>query len=368
MEEFIQQNIDEEIRVIAINPGSTTTKLAVYQNLNPVFLKTIKHSVEDLKQFNSIIDQLDYRKKIICTELRNAEIRIDLVRAVVGRGGLVKPIESGVYEVNENMKRDLRNSPFGEHASNLGGLIASEMAETLPNARAFIADPVVVDELDDIARVSGHPAFSRVSIFHALNQKAVARQHAKSILKQYEDLNLIVVHLGGGITVGAHQKGRVIDVNNGLDGEGPFSPERSGTLPAGELVSMCFSGNYTKQKIKQMIKGEGGLVAYMGTNSAYEVEQKAINGNEKARFYYEAMAYQVAKQIGSMCPVLKGNVDAVLITGGIAHSKFFVNLIIERVYRIAPVHVYPGEDEMKALVTNGLMALKGEVKIKVYDK
>ena len=368
MEEFLQHNIDEEIRIIAINPGSTTTKIAVYQNMNPVYLKTIRHSLEDLKEFDSIIDQLSYRKQIICKELRDADIKLDLVRAVVGRGGLIKPIESGVYEVNEAMIKDLTHSPLGEHASNLGGLIASDMAETLPNARAFIADPVVVDELSDIARVSGHPAFRRISIFHALNQKAVARQHAKSILKQYEDLNLIVVHLGGGITVGAHQKGRVIDVNNGLDGEGPFSPERSGTLPVGQLVSMCFSGNYTKEKIKKMIKGEGGLVAYLGTNSAYEIEQKAAAGDEKAMFYYEAMAYQVSKQIGSMCPVLKGNVDGIIITGGIAHSKFFVNMVIERVYRIAPVHVYPGEDEMKALVSNGLMALKGEVKIKTYDK
>jgi len=368
MEEFLQHNIDEEIRIIAINPGSTTTKIAVYQNMNPVYLKTIRHSIDDLKEFDSIIDQLSYRKKIICKELRDADIKLDLVRAVVGRGGLVKPIESGVYEVNEAMINDLTHSPLGEHASNLGGLIASDMAETLPNARAFIADPVVVDELSDIARVSGHPAFRRISIFHALNQKAVARQHAKSILKQYEDLNLIVVHLGGGITVGAHQKGRVIDVNNGLDGEGPFSPERSGTLPVGQLVSMCFSGNYTKSKIKQMIKGEGGLVAYLGTNSAYEIEQKAVAGDDKAMFYYEAMAYQVSKQIGSMCPVLKGNVDGIIITGGIAHSKFFVNMIIERVYRIAPVHVYPGEDEMQALVSNGLMALKGEIKMKVYDK
>ena len=367
MEEFLSYNVDEEIRIIAVNPGSTTTKIAVYQNMNPVFLKTIRHSVEELKEFEKITDQLEYRKNLICKELQEAEIKLDLVRAVVGRGGLVKPIESGVYEVNEAMKKDLINSPFGEHASNLGGLIASDMAESLPNARAFIADPVVVDELDDIARVSGHPAFRRVSIFHALNQKAVARQHAKSILKRYEDLNLIVVHLGGGITVGAHQKGRVIDVNNGLDGEGPFSPERSGTLPAGQLVSLCFSGQYTKEKIKKMLKGEGGMVAYLGTNSAYEIEKRAIEGDKEAKFYYEAMAYQVAKQIGSMCPVLKGNVDAILITGGIAHSKLFVNMVIERVYRIAPVHVYPGEDEMKALVSNGLMALKGEVKIKIYE-
>ena len=361
-------HIDENIRVLAINPGSTTTKVAVYQNMNPIFLKTIRHTTEELEEFETIIDQLDYRKSIICNELKNANIKMDLIRVVVGRGGLVKPIESGVYEVNDAMIRDLIDSPLGEHASNLGGLIANNMAESLPNARAFIADPVVVDELDDIARVAGHPAFSRISIFHALNQKAVSRQHSKSIMKKYEDLNLIVVHMGGGITIGAHKKGRVIDVNNGLDGEGPFSPERSGTLPVGQIVNMCFSGKYTKEKIKKMVKGEGGLVAYLGTNSAYDVEKRAVAGDKEAKFYYEAMAYQVSKAIGSMCPVLKGNVDGIIITGGVAHSKWFVNMIIERVYRIAPVHVYPGEDEMQALASNGLMALRGEVEICVYDK
>lgn len=357
---------DEEIRVLAINPGSTTTKIAVYQNMNPIFLKTIRHTIEELDKFDDVISQLNYRKNIICEELKAAEINLDLVKIIVGRGGLVKPIESGVYEVNEAMLRDLKDSPLGEHASNLGGLIAYNMSQSLPDARAFITDPVVVDELDDIARVAGHPAFSRISIFHALNQKAVSRQHAKSIMKNYEDLNLIVAHLGGGITVGAHQKGRVIDVNNGLDGEGPFSPERSGTLPVGQLINMCFSGEYTKEKIKKMIKGEGGLVAYLGTNSAYDIEQRAIEGDKEAKFYYEAMAYQVAKSIGSMCPVLKGNVEGIIITGGVAHSKLFVNMIIERVYRIAPVYIYPGEDEMQALASNGLLALRGEVEIKVY--
>ncbi len=356
----------EEIRILAINPGSTTTKIAVYRNANPVFLKTIKHSLEDLKDFENISDQLTYRKDLICKELKNAEIKIDLIRAVVGRGGLLKPIESGIYEVNEQMKYDLQNSPFGEHASNLGGLIADEIVKKLTKARAFIADPVVVDELDDVARISGHPAFRRVSIFHALNQKAVARDHAKSIMQKYEELNLIVVHLGGGITIGAHRKGRVIDVNNGLDGEGPFSPERSGTLPVGQLVTMCFSGKYTEQKIRKMIKGEGGLVAYLGTNSAYEVEKAVLEGDVKSKTYYEAMAYQVSKSIGSMCPVLKGNIDAILITGGIAHSKLFINLVIERVYRIAPIHVYPGEDEMRALALNGLRIMRNEAECKIY--
>ena len=367
MEDYMKNvYIHEQKRILVINPGSTTTKVAVYKNSTPIFLKTIKHSLDDLKKFEKITDQFQYRKELICKEITYAEINLENIKAVIGRGGLLKPIESGVYEVNDEMIKDLKHSPLGEHASNLGGLIAYEFAQSLPDAKAYIADPVVVDELDDIARISGHPAFSRVSIFHALNQKAIARDHAKSLMKKYEELNLIVVHLGGGITVAAHKKGRVIDVNNGLDGEGPFSPERSGTLPVGQLVSMCFSGKYTESKIRRMIKGEGGLVAYLGTNSAYETEKRVIKGDEKAKKYFEAMAYQVSKAIGSMCPVLKGNVDAILITGGIAHSKLFINLIIERVYRIAPIHVYPGEDEMRALALNALRIINNEEKCKIY--
>ncbi len=362
--DYIEQ--EENIKILAINPGSTTTKIAIYQNTTPILVRTIHHSLEELEKYETYAEQYQFRKNIICEELKSAKIKIDLIRAVVGRGGLLRPIESGVYEVNEKMLYDLQNSPFGEHASNLGGLIAYGFSQTLPNAKAYIADPVVVDELDPIARVSGHPAFRRVSIFHALNQKAVARDYAKSIMRDYEDLNLIVVHLGGGITVGAHQKGRVIDVNQGLDGDGPFSPERSGTLPVGQLVEACFSGRYTKEKLKRMIKGEGGLVAYLGTNSAYEVEKRIHEGDKETKFYFEAMAYQVSKEIGAMCSVLKGNVDAILITGGIAHSKMFVNLLMERVYRIAPIHVYPGEDEMRALALNGLRVVKGEVKPKEY--
>jgi butyrate kinase len=264
------------------------------------------------------------------------------------------------------MLHDLSNSPVGEHASNLGGLIAHDIAVSLPDAKAYIANPVVVDELEDIARISGHPKFSRISIFHALNQKAVAREHAKSIMRTYEDLNLIVVHLGGGITIGAHQKGRVIDVNQGLDGEGPFSPERSGTLPVGQLVNICFSGDYTQKEIMSMIKGHGGLVAYLGTNSAYDAEGAAFEGDEKASLILQAMAYQVAKDIGAMGTVLKGEVDGILITGGVANSKWFVNLIVERVHKIAPTHVYPGEDEMRALAFNGLRVYKGEAEVKEY--
>lgn len=355
------------VRILALNPGSTSTKIAVFENEIPVFLKNLKHSREELKPFKKITDQFSFRKELIMSALEGAEIDFASIRVVIGRGGLLKPIESGVYEVNKKMIHDLCNSPLGEHASNLGGILADDIARSLPDAHAYIANPVVVDELDDVARISGHPKFMRKSIFHALNQKAVAREHAKSIMKRYEDLNLIVAHLGGGITVGAHRKGRVVDVNQGLDGEGPFSPERSGTLPVGDLARLCFSGDYTLKEVMKMIVGEGGLVAYFGTNEAYQVEKKAAAGDEEARLILESMAYQVSKEIGAMGTVLKGEVDGILITGGLANSKWFVNLVSERVHKIAPTHIYPGEDEMRALAYNGLRIIRGETEAKVYN-
>ncbi|MEI6172226.1 MAG: butyrate kinase [Bacteroidota bacterium] len=356
----------KDIRVLAINPGSTSTKIAVYQNTEPIFLKNIKHTTEELTPFPKITDQFEFRKEIILQQLHEADIRIDELQAVVGRGGLLKPIPSGIYEVNDAMIADLKNSPLGEHASNLGGLIAHDLVKSLPNAKAYIVDPIVVDEFDDIARISGHPLFERISIFHALNQKAVAREYAKSVRKKYEELNLIVVHLGGGISVGAHQKGRVIDVNQALDGEGPFTPERSGTLPVGALAKLCYSGKYTLKEVQKMVKGDGGLVAYLGTNNAYDVEKMVDAGDARAELIYHAMAYQVAKIIGEMYTVLKCEVDAILISGGIAYDKGFVNWIQERIYKLAPVHIYPGEDEMKALAINGLMVTRGELDVKKY--
>lgn len=353
--------------VLAINPGSTSTKIAVYKNAKSAFLKNIKHTAENLKDFEKISDQFHFRKDVILNELESADIEIEKISAVVGRGGLVKPIESGVYEVNETMKKDLKDSPLGEHASNLGGLIASDIAESLPNARAFIADPVVVDEMQDVARLAGHPEFIRHSIFHALNQKAIGRAHAKSLDTNYEDLNLIIAHLGGGISVGAHKKGQVIDVNNALDGDGPFSPERSGGLPVGQLAKLCFSGDYTHEDIKKMIKGEGGFVAYLGTNDAYEVEMMVRDGDEKAKLVQDALCYQVAKEIGSMSTVLKGEVDGILLTGGMAHNPLLVDYVRDMVKFIAPVSVYPGEDEMKALAMNGLRVLRGETQPKIYN-
>ncbi len=354
------------IRILVINPGSTSTKIAVYQDTEPIFLKNIKHTPEDFIPFHKISDQFHFRKDIILQQLQDADISLEEVHAVMGRGGLLKPIPSGVYEVNEAMIHDLENSPLGEHASNLGGLIAHDIAIDLPEAKAYIADPIVVDELDDIARISGHPLFERISIFHALNHKAIAREYAKANQKRYEDLNLIVVHLGGGITVGAHKKGRVVDVNQGLDGEGPFTPERSGTLPVGSLIRLCFSGKYTRNEVLKMNNGKGGLIAHLGTNNAADVEKMVEAGDAKAKMIYEAMAYQVAKYIGEMYAVLKCEVDAILITGGIAYDKKFVSSIQEHVYKIAPVHVFPGEDEMRALAMNGLLLIKGELQAKEY--
>jgi butyrate kinase len=356
----------KEIRILAVNPGSTSTKIAVFQETEPIFLKNIRHNASDLEKFPKINDQFHFRKDVIVNQLNEAGISEENVRVVMGRGGLLKPIPSGVYEVNERMIHDLNHSPLGEHASNLGGLIAHDLVQQLPDARAYIADPIVVDELDDIARIAGHPLFERISIFHALNQKAIAREYAKSMHTRYENLNLIVVHLGGGITVGAHCKGRVIDTNQGLDGDGPFTPERSGTLPIGALVRMCFGGRYTQEEIKKMIKGEGGLVSYLGTNDAMLVEKMIEAGDQKADLVYHAMAYQVAKTIGEMYTVLKCEVDAILITGGIAYDTNFVRWIQERVYKLAPVHIYPGEDEMRALAINGLMVVKGELIPKEY--
>lgn len=356
----------DKIRILAINPGSTSTKIAVFHGSKELFLKNIKHSSEDLAGFKVITDQYEFRKNIILEELKSAGIDINELKAVVGRGGLVKPIPSGIYEVNEPMKADLRKGLLGQHASNLGGLIADDIAKSIPDAKAYIADPVVVDEMDEIARVAGHPKFERISIFHALNQKAVARAHAKSISRNYDDLNLIVAHLGGGISVGAHLKGKVVDVNNALDGDGPFSPERTGSLPVGQVIKLCFSGEYKIDEIKKMVTGKGGFVAYLDTNDAYKVELAALAGDEKAKLIHDAMAYQVAKEIGAMSAVLKGEVDGIILTGGIAYGKPFVEYVKERVSHISEVFVYPGEDEMRALSSNGLMVLNGEIEPKVY--
>lgn len=358
--------MNEVFRLLVINPGSTSTKIAIFDNEKPVFEEVIRHSSEELAPYPTIFSQYQFRKEIILETLNKKDINLTKLSAVVGRGGLLHPIPSGTYEVNDKMIEDLRLGLFGQHASSLGGVLAREIASQL-NIPAYIVDPVVVDELEDVARISGMPEIERISIFHALNQKAVARRAARDLGKPYEELNLVVTHTGGGISVGAHKKGRVVDVNNALNGEGPFSPERAGTLPAEGLIKLCYSGRYTLDEMKKKIAGKGGLVAHLKTNDAREVERMIEDGDKHAELIYRAMAYQIAKEIGSCAAVLEGKVDAIVLTGGIAHSKMLTGWIIERVEFIAPVLVYPGEDEMTALAEGGLRVLRGEEKVKVYQ-
>jgi butyrate kinase len=356
----------EDVFIIAINPGSTSTKIAVYHNKECIFEENIKHSAEDLAPYEKITDQFEFRKHAILQRLNGAKIEREKVRVIMGRGGLVRPIESGIYRINDRMKYDLVHSPIGEHASNLGGFIAEDLAKDFPNADAFICDPVVTDEMEEIARIAGHPEFIRRSVFHALNQKATARRHSTAVGKKYEELNLIVVHLGGGISIGAHKNGRVIDVNHAIGGEGPFSPERAGSVPVIDAVRLAYSGKYTEKEFTKMLIGQGGLCAHLGTNNAYEVEQRVKKGDEHAILIYEAMAYQIAKFIGAMAVVLKGNVDGILITGGIAYDKWFVEKLKEFSGWIGNFYIYPGENEMEALAMNALRVIQGEVIVKEY--
>jgi butyrate kinase len=353
-------------KILAINPGSTSTKFAVYFDEKCVLNKTIRHSLEDLILYENIIDQFDFRKGLIIDALVEEGIEVDSIKYIIGRGGLTYPVESGVYRVNHLMLKHVREGILGQHASNLGPLLADFIALQIPYARAFIADPVVTDELEEIARISGNKHFTRLSIFHALNQKATARKHAGNMGKKYDEMRLIVAHLGGGISVGAHKNGRVIDVNNGLNGEGPFSPERSGTLPAAQLIDICFSGKYSKAEIDRMVLGEGGYVSYLGTNNAKEVEDRAKTGDENAAFIQEALFYQTAKIIGEMATVLEGKVDAVLLTGGLAYNTNLEEYIHKKTGFIAPVYTYPGEDELESLAMNALRVARGEEVVKEY--
>jgi len=351
--------------ILAINPGSTSTKIAIYENQNEVFKKNIRHQTKDVQSFKTVFEQFHFRKKTILDALEETDYSIKDFHAIVGRGGMLRPIESGTYQVSAEMIQDMKDAKRGEHASNLGCVLAKELADE-NNIPAFIVDPVAVDEMDDHARFTGMPEIKRASLFHALNQKAVALKAAASLGKSYKESNLIVAHLGGGISVGVHRLGRVIDVNNALDGDGPMSPERSGSVPIGPLYKMVFSGQYTLEEIKRKNYGQGGLVAYLGTNDGFEIEKRINSGDEKAKFIVEVMCYQIAKEIGSAAAVLKGDIDAIVLTGGLAYDSFIIEYIKDHVSFLSKILIFPGEDEMEALALGALRVLTNQEEPKEY--
>ena len=353
------------VKSLIINPGSTSTKIGVFEDETLLFEETLRHSTEEIAQYASIVDQKDFRKQIILDLLKEKDFDIRSLQVIVGRGGMLKPIPGGTYAVSDDLLHDLKIGKQGQHASNLGGILAREIGDEI-GGPSYIVDPVVVDELMPIARYSGVPELPRTSVFHALNQKAVAKRYAKEKGVSYESLNLIVVHMGGGVSVGAHEKGRVIDVFNALDGEGAFSPERAGAVPSGALIRMCFSGEYTEKEVYKKIVGGGGFNAYLGTNDMRDVAKMIDEGDTHADEVREAFILQVCKNIGSMSCVLKGKVDAIIVTGGIAYNKAVVDKMEERAGFIAPFTVYPGEDELLALAQGALRVLNGEEKAMEY--
>jgi len=352
------------MKILAINPGSTSTKIAVFHDEKLIMHSTIRHKPEELAHFADAMEQFDYRQELVLKTLQDEGIPFEF-DVIIGRGGLVKPISGGVYEVNEALYRDTKHA-MCKHACNLGSLIADSLAQRLPNCKALMADPGVVDELDDIARINGSPLMPRFTIWHALNQRAIARRFAKEHNTCYENLDLIMCHLGGGISLAAHKHGRAIDANNALTGEGPFSPERSGTLPVGPLIDLCYSGKFTHEEMIKRVTSQCGLLAHLGTNDVPTVVNRIKAGDKKAELVLNAMIYQIAKGIGGLAPVLYGKVDAIILTGGIAYSDYVIDRLKERISFIAPVYVYPGEDELTALAMNALYAMRGELPIKEY--
>lgn len=350
-------------KILAINPGSTSTKIALYENEKEIFCKTLDHPAEEVEKYNKVADQFDMRKEIVLSFLKDNGYEVTELSAVVGRGGMVPSVKSGAYKVNELMADRLKNKPVVEHASNLGALIAYEIANSI-GVSAYIYDSVRVDELNDIARISGMPEIPRTSTSHALNSRAMAMKVAKKQDKKYSDMNFVVAHLGGGISVSVHEKGRMVDIL--ADDEGPFSPERAGKVPCNSLIELCYSGDFDKNTMKKKLRGNGGLKAYLNTVDVREVLKMIENGDENAKLILEAMTYQVAKGIGELATVVEGKVDAIVITGGIAYSEVITSLIKKRVEFIAPVEIMPGENEMESLALGTLRVLNGEEEAKEY--
>ncbi len=354
-------------RVLAINPGSTSTKIAVFDDEKSVFVKTLRHNPVELDKFGGIIEQYEFRKNLVLEAMKENGVEKNTLNAVVGRGGLVRSVPGGTYTVNEKMMNDLKDSTkWGRiHASNLGAFLAKAIADEI-NIPSYIVDPVTVDEFDDIARISGIPQIERKSLFHALNIRYSARHVAEALGKNFKDVNQIAVHMGGGISIAAIKKGRVVDVNNALLGMGAFSPQRAGALPIGDLVDMAYSGDYTKKELTTLLSKTAGLFAYLGTDSGIEIQERINNGDKKAETIFKAMCYQISKEIGAYATVLDGKVDAIFLTGGLAYNEMLVKEITKRTQFIAPIMVYPGEKEMEALSQGGIRVLKGLEEAKTY--
>lgn len=353
--------------ILCLKTASKTTRLAVHSNREQIFMITVRHSSEELAQFNTPREQYNFRKNTVLNELQKADIDVNDIAIIVCKGGVIKPMTGGIYRVNQAMLEDLSH-PMADHESNLGVLIAEEIAKkSVHDIKAVIVDPACVDEMDEIAKLSGMPEITRNSIMHTLSQRTVAVSYANTLGKNYDDVNVIVAHLGSGITVGAHCKGKIIDVNNGLNGDGPMAPARTGGLPVGQLIDMCFSGHYTKEEMIRKIYKKGGMKAYLGTSDAIAIEKRVLAGDKQAEIIYKAIAYQVAKEIGALSTVLEGEIDGILITGGLAQSQYIIDEIIKRVKHLGNVSVYPGENEMSALAMNGYMVLRGEIEVKEYN-
>ncbi|MDD3999914.1 MAG: butyrate kinase [Bacilli bacterium] len=352
-------------KILVINLGSSSSKVSVYEDEKELMYQGINHSQEEINACNSVFEEYPFRKQAILDCLEKRGFILKEFDAICGRGGMLRSLESGIYRINEKMVLELKEAKYGEHASNLSAILAFDFAFEIRKP-AFIVDPVSVDEMEEIARISGMPLIERRSFFHALNQKAIARQAAKDKGCSYQDLNLIVVHLGSGISVGVHKKGRVVDVNDSREGDGPMAPERSGSVPIGQLYRLCFSGNYTLSEIIKMNHGQGGLYAYLGTKDALEVVRRINQGDKQAKLIYEAMIYQIAKEIGAAATVLNGNVDAIILTGGLAYENYLTENLVKRISFLGDVQIYPGENEMLSLAQGALRALNGLENIKDY--
>lgn len=350
-------------KILAINPGSTSTKIALFENTELVFEQVLRHEAEALADFKELIDQFDYRKEMILAFLAEKNVAIESIDAIAARGGLIGAIPSGTYRLNEALVEKLTTNML--HSSNLAGLIANDFSQAY-GMPAFITDPVSTDELEPIARVTGIPGIERISQFHALNQKATAKRIAKQRGVSYEASNFIVVHIGGGVSIGAHLQGKIVDVNNAIDGDGPMAPTRAGSIPVRDVIDLCFSGKYTAQELKEFISQKAGLSAYLETSDVRDVQAMIEQGNEQAELLYNAMAYQISKWVGSMATVLKGNVDGIIITGGVAYSQQFVGMLRERIAFLGEIIVAPGEDEMLALTEGALRVLTGEEPAQIY--